>query len=247
MFSLFNKEKSSNGLHSLAADKLRMKYEEESFLAKFHAKESNDWHDFEENGHSHKDFSVGLFFIFALKIYRAINSDNNTLSVLDKKQSEKIFLECVSFSCLSLSKLDDEGCLVDLYGMAGSFYKLDGSDAVLDEVIDLYAGTQELSSIHPQETVDFWEDRVEYYYQLKNQTTDNFFNALCYLFSLAVRSYSDMPKNNVLDIDLQDVALLTPPSPFAGMALQGAAEQSLLEIIDIAKRTMYGYREQDFK
>lgn len=69
MFSLFKKKKSSNGLHSLAADKLRVKYEEESFLAKFHAKESNDWHDFEESGHSHKDFSVGLFFIFALNRY----------------------------------------------------------------------------------------------------------------------------------------------------------------------------------
>ena len=178
MFSLFKKKKSSNGLNSLAADKLGVQYEEESFLAQFHAKESNDWHDFEENRHSHKDFSVGLFFIFALKIYRTINSDNNVLSVIDKKQSEKIFLECICFACLSISKLDDEGCLADLYGRTGSFYKLDGSDVVLDEVIDLYAGTQELSSIHPQEIVDFWEDRVEYYYQLKKQTTDNFFKTL---------------------------------------------------------------------
>lgn len=245
MFSLF--KKNTKGLNSLAADKLGVEYEEESFLAEFHVKESDDWYDFEEYRHSHKDFSVGLFFIFALKIYGAINSDSKVLSVINKKQSEKIFLECVCFACFSISKLDDEGCLTDLYGRTGSFYKLDGSDIVLDKILNLYADTQNLSSIHPQEIVDFWEDRAQYYYQLKKQTTDNFFIALCYLFSLAVRSYSDMPKDNVLDIDLKEIALLTPPSPFAGMALQGAAEQSLLAIIKIAKRTMYGYREQDFK
>jgi hypothetical protein len=247
MFSLFKKKKSPNGLYSLVADELAVKYEEERFLAKFRATKSNDWNDFEDSGYSHKDFSVGLFFIFGLKIYRAISSDDNALSVIDKNQSEKLFLECVCFGCFSISKLDDEGCLTDLYGRAGSFCKLEGSDVVLSELIDLYSDIQELSPIHPQEIVDFWEDRVEYYYQLRVQTTDNFFKALCYLFTLAVRSYNDMPKNNVLDIDLHDIALLTPPSPSAGIALQDAAEQSLLEIIDIAKRTMYGYREQDFR
>ncbi len=161
MFSLF-KKKNTGSLKSIAADTLALKYAKESYLTNVHATESNDWHDFEENGHNHKDFSVGLFFLFGLKTYKSINADKDVLLIINKQESEKLFLECVCFACFSISKLDDEGCLTDLYGRAGSFYKLDGSDDVLNELIDLYADTPRLSSIHPQEIVDFWEDRVEY-------------------------------------------------------------------------------------
>ncbi len=85
-------------------------------------------------------------------------------------------------------------------------------------------------------------------YELSHRSTKNhFFKALGYLFSLAVRSHGDMPFKTVLDIDLQDISLLSPPSPFAGMAIQSAAEQALFDFIEASKKTMYGYREDDFK
>jgi hypothetical protein len=247
MFSFFRKNKSPAGLRSSIANSLESEYNEKAFLVDFGLENDSNWQDFEENGHNHKDLSVGLFFIAALKIFRHINSDTIALDVLSQSSAEKIFLECICFTCCAISKLEDEEYLTDLYGRQGEFYKLDGADVVLEKTIDLYAETLELSSVHPQEIVDYWEDRFQYYYQLKKGTTDNYYKALCYLFSLAVRSHGDMPFKSVLDIDLQDISLLTPPSPFAGTAIQSAAELALSDFIETAKKTMYGYQESDYK
>jgi len=247
MFSFFRKNKSSGGLRSSIANSLEEEFDEKDFLIKFGIGKDSNWQDFEENGHNHKDLSIGLFFIAALKIFRHINSDAIALEVLSQSVAEKIFLECICFTCCAISKLDDENYLTDLYGRSGEFYKLDGTDVVLEKIIDLYADTSELSSVHPQEIVDFWKDRFQYYYQLKKETTDNYFKALCYLFSLAVRSHGDMPYKSVLDIDLQDICLLTPPSPFASTAIQSAAELALIDFIEVSKKTMYGYEERDYK
>ncbi len=247
MFAFFKKNKSSNNIRSLIAISLESEYNDKNFLIKFNIRSDSDWQDFEENGHNHKDLSVSLFLMSALKIFKNLNSDVMALEVLSQSSAEKIFLECICFTCCAIHKLDDENYLTDLYGRTGEFHKLDGADVVLDKIIDLYAETPDLHTVHPQEIVDFWEDRVQYYYQLNKETTDNFLKSLCYLFSLAVRSHGDMPYKSVLDIDLQDTALLLPPSPFAGTAIQGAAEQALINLIQVAKKTMYGYEEKDFK
>ncbi len=247
MFSSFKKNKPSVGLLSLIAISIESEFDEKVFLADFGLENDSNWQDFEENGHNHKDLSVGLFIIAALKIFRHINSDLIALDVLSQSSAEKIFLECICFTCCAIPKLDAEEYLTNLYGMSGEFYKLDGADLILEKTIDLYAETPGLSFVHPQEIVDFWEDRVQYYNQLRKGSTDNFFKALCYLFSLAVRSHGDMPFKSVLDINPQDISLLTPPSPFSGTAIQDAAELALSDFIETAKNTMYGYQESDFK
>ncbi|WP_299011322.1 hypothetical protein, partial [uncultured Shewanella sp.] len=163
MFSFLKRKRT---LTSLIASSIYNEYKIENFLTKFRINEESDWHDFEESGKNHSEFSVELFFITALKIFKSLTNDKNVSETLNQGEGEEIFLECIAFICFAIPKLDYEEYLVDLYGRTGDFYKLDGSDVVLNKIIDLYSHTKKLSSIHPQKLVDFWEDRSEFYFQL---------------------------------------------------------------------------------
>ncbi|WP_299006959.1 hypothetical protein, partial [uncultured Shewanella sp.] len=82
--------------------------------------------------------------------------------------------------------------------------------------------------------------------QLRKETTHDFLKALCHIFSLAIRSHGDIPSKKILDIEFNDPSLLASHSLYVGIALQKIAEDSLLDSIYLAKKTMFGYREDDF-
>ena len=57
--------------------KIREKYQLDIYLRRFHATENNDWLDFEYHKHSITDFSSGLVWIFALKIFDNLFQNRN--------------------------------------------------------------------------------------------------------------------------------------------------------------------------
>lgn len=247
MLSFFKRKQQNSHISSLIADSIRHKYEQVEYLERFHATESHDWFDFSRNKHDYTEFSRGLFWLCALEKFEGIIKENKSLSIFNHSNGEFIFMECVFFPCCVIEILNDKGHLNDLYNRPGDFYKLDGYELVLDELLEICCDVGELSKIHPQKIIDMWEDRNQFYNQLNNDNVSDYFKALCHLFALALRTHGDMPVNNILDIDIHDSSLILHPEPTAGLFLQMVAEQSLFNLIDIAKRTMHGYRDEDYK
>ena len=247
MFSIFKRRKKEVDFFSLAANSIRSKYSKEEYLKKFHATGNHDWFDFSYNKHDYTEFSRGLFWLCSLEIFDEISAQNNNSKIIDPSKSEMIFFEGIFFSCCAIDKLDNEKCFNDLYGRRGNFYKLDGAELVLDELFDLCCDIHELSIIDPQEIVDMWEDRVQFYNQLNGDNVSDLFKAICHLFSLAVRIHGDFTVNNVLEIDVFDPRKMMNYDPMEAVFFQVPAENALLNFIDIARGTMYGYREEDYK